>query len=248
MIPGGDGTPFLPGALSGALDRALAPDAAAWLEQACAAVRREAGEVDGKFAAAARRCGRGALDVGAEAGTGMGTGTGAGVGTGTGTGTGLGTGWSVDDAVRVLLLAALPVRGAALADVVSRLYRIGGGPERRAVLRSLAVLEAVGDLGDLGLPLVEDALRCNDPRLIAAAVGPYGARGLGAHAFRQAVLKCVFVGVPLDLVTALDERADAELDRMMADFAAERRAAGRAVPPDVAAYLHTHRVSTEATA
>ncbi|WP_333758621.1 EboA domain-containing protein [Streptomyces sp. ISBFB 2968] len=234
MIPGDDGTRSLPDALSGALDRALAPDAAAWLEQACAAVRREAGEVEGRFAVAARRCGRGALDVGAEAGA--------------GTGTGPGTGWSVDDAVRVLLLAALPVRGAALAAVVSRLYRIGGGPERRAVLRSLSLLEAAGVLGDLGLPLVEDALRCNDPRLIAAAVGPYGARRLGAHAFRQAVLKCVFVGVPLDLVTAVDERADAELDRMMADFAAERRAAGRALPPDVAAYLHTHRVSTEATA
>ncbi|MEU4982581.1 EboA domain-containing protein [Streptomyces sp. NPDC021969] len=228
MIPGGDGARFLPGALSGALERALTPDAAAWLEQACAAVRCEPGEVEGKFAVAARRCGRGALDAGADAG--------------------LGTGWSVDDAVRVLLLAALPVRGAALAAVVSRLYRIGGVPERRAVLRSLPLLEAAGDLGDLGLPLVEDALRCNDPRLIAAAVGPYGSRRLGAHAFRQAVLKCVFVGVPLDLVTALDARADAELDRMMADFAAERHAAGRALPHDVAAYLHTHRVSTEATA
>ncbi|MFF4474400.1 EboA domain-containing protein [Streptomyces sp. NPDC001599] len=234
MIPGGDGARFLPGTLSGALERALTPDAAGWLEQACAAVRCEPGEVEGKFAVAARRCGRGALDAGAEAGAGADAGP--------------GTGWSVDDAVRVLLLAALPVRGAALAAVVSRLYRIGGGPERRAVLRSLPLLEAAGDLGDLGLPLVEDALRCNDPRLIAAAVGPYGSRRLGAHAFRQAVLKCVFVGVPLDLVTALDARADAELDRMMADFAAERRAAGRALPSDVAAYLHTHRVSTEATA
>ncbi|WP_406719876.1 EboA domain-containing protein [Streptomyces anthocyanicus] len=236
MNPGGDGSRSLPDALAGALDRALAPDAAAWLEQACAAVRREPGEVEGTFAVAARRCGRGALDAGAEAGAGADAGT------------GLGAGWSVDDAARVLLLAALPVRGAALAAVVSRLYRIGGGPERRAVLRSLSLLEAAGDLGDLGLPLVEDALRCNDPRLIAAAVGPYGARRLGAHAFRQAVLKCVFVGVPLDLVAALDARADAELDRMMADFAADRRAAGRALPPDVAAYLHTHRVSTEATA
>ncbi|MDX3349691.1 MULTISPECIES: EboA domain-containing protein [Streptomyces] len=232
MNPGGDGPRSLPDALAGALDRALAPDAAAWLEQACAAVRCEPGEVEGTFAVAARRCGRGALDAGA----------------GADAGTGLGAGWSVDDAARVLLLAALPVRGAALAAVVSRLYRVGGGPERRAVLRSLSLLEAAGDLGDLGLPLVEDALRCNDPRLIAAAVGPYGALRLGAHAFRQAVLKCVFVGVPLDLVAALDARADAELDRMMADFAAERRAAGRALPPDVAAYLHTHRVSTEATA
>lgn len=174
------------------------------------------------FAVAARKCGRGAL--------------------------GAVPGWSVDDAVRASLLAALPLTGAELAAVVARLYRVGGGPERRAVLRSLALLEADGDLGDLGLPLVEDALRSNDPRLIAAAVGPYGARRLGAHAFRQAVLKCVFTGIPLDRVAGLAGRADAELDRMMADFAAERSAAGRTVPPDVAEYLHTHRVSTEATA
>ncbi|MFB7655247.1 MULTISPECIES: EboA domain-containing protein [unclassified Streptomyces] len=201
---------------------ALPPEAAAWLERARAAVRERPGEVDGLFAVAARRCGRGALDAV--------------------------PGWSVDDAVRALLLAALPLTGAELAGVVSRLYRVGGGPERRAVLRSLVLLEAAGDLGDLGLPLVEDALRSNDPRLIAAAVGPYGARRLGAHAFRQAVLKCVFTGIPLDRVAGLAGRADAELDRMMADFAAERSAAGRTVPPDVAEYLHTHRVSTEATA
>ncbi|WP_206328737.1 EboA domain-containing protein [Streptomyces sp. Tu 4128] len=201
---------------------ALPPEAAGWVERGSAVVREQPGEIDGLFAVAARKCGRGAL--------------------------GAVPGWSVDDAVRALLLAALPLTGAELAAVVSRLYRVGGGPERRAVLRSLVLLEAGGDLGDLGLPLVEDALRSNDPRLIAAAVGPYGARRLGAHAFRQAVLKCVFTGIPLDRVAGLAGRADAELDRMIADFAAERSAAGRTVPPDVAEYLHTHRVSTEATA
>ncbi|MEU4147309.1 EboA domain-containing protein [Streptomyces parvulus] len=197
-------------------------EAAAWLERACAAVRDDPGEVEALFAVAARRCGRASLDAV--------------------------PGWSTDDAVRTLLLAALPLTGAGLAAAVSRLYRVGGGPERRAVLRSLELLEATGDLGGRGLPLVEDALRSNDPRLITAAVGPYGARRLGAHAFRQAVLKCVFTGIPLARVAGLAQRADTELDRMMADFAAERSAAGRTVPPDVAEYLHTHRVSTEATA
>ena len=58
-------------------------------------------------------------------------------------------------------------------------------------------------------------------------------------AWRQGVLKCLFTGVPLAAVDGLDRRADAELARMVAGYAAERRAAGRPVPADVAA-LMTH--------
>ncbi len=68
---------------------------------------------------------------------------------------------------------------------------------------------------------------------MAAALGPYGAAHLDPPAYRQAVLKCVFTGVPLAGVAGLAERGDGELARMFADFADERVAAGRAVPPDV---------------
>jgi hypothetical protein len=47
----------------------------------------------------------------------------------------------------------------------------------------------------------------------------------------------VFSGVPLALVDGLPARADQELTRMMTDFAAERAAAGRAVPEDLENYL-----------
>ncbi|MDO0915390.1 EboA domain-containing protein [Streptomyces sp. DT2A-34] len=196
------------------------------MAQARAAVRADPRAVDALFAVAARRCGRAVLRVGPAAGP----------------------AWSVDDAVRALLLVALPPGGADPAVVAERLYRTGDAAERRAVLRSLPLLDAAGDLGDRGLPLVEDAVRSNDPRLIAAALGPYSGHRLPAPAFRQAVLKCVFVGIPLAVVAGLDERADAELGRMMADFAHERRAAGREVPPDILDFLHTHPVPTEATA
>ena len=46
------------------------------------------------------------------------------------------------------------------------------------------------------------------------------------------MLKCLFMGIPLTAVTDLDRRADAELRRMVAAFADERRAAGRPVPAD----------------
>jgi len=142
----------------------------------------------------------------------------------------------VEDRHRVRLLEAL-AEGVADPDrrstEVHDLYRFGDGDERRAVLLGLHRL----DLGDRGLDLVRDALRTNDSRLVAAALGPYAAVHLDDAGWRQGVLKCLFVGVPLRLVTGLDERADAELTRMVTDYAAERRAAGRTVPDDALPFL-----------
>ncbi|MER7583667.1 EboA domain-containing protein [Kitasatospora sp. NPDC097691] len=161
--------------------------------------------------------------------------------------------WQVEDAVRTLLLAALPLRGEALVAELTALYRGGDTAERRAVLRALSVLDhrttdeqlpGAGPygLGDGALPLVRDALRTNDLRLIAAALGDYAARRLDQAAWRQAVLKCVFTGIPLALVAGLADRTDTGLLRMLDDFATERRAAGRAVPADIESVLHAHRV------
>ncbi|MFE2726165.1 EboA domain-containing protein [Kitasatospora sp. NPDC059327] len=131
------------------------------------------------------------------------------------------------DAVRILLLrTARPG-----PDTLTRLYRHGDAAERRAVLLALPFLASGPEL----LPLVEDALRTHDTRLLAAAVGPYGAAHLDPHAWRHAVLKCLFTGVPVAAVAELADRAraDAELARMLTDFAAERTAAGRPVPADL---------------
>ncbi|MFJ2650033.1 EboA domain-containing protein [Streptomyces sp. NPDC087420] len=136
------------------------------------------------------------------------------------------------DSVRVLLLHT------ARADLatLTRLYHQGNAAERRAVL--LALPERVE--GPAALPLTEDALRTNDTRLVAAAVGPYATAHLDPHAWRHAILKCLFTGVPLAAVDGLARRArgDAELARMLADFAAERTAAGRSVPADLPHALH----------
>ncbi|WP_030662538.1 EboA domain-containing protein [Streptomyces cellulosae] len=136
------------------------------------------------------------------------------------------------DAVRVLILHA----ARADADALTRVYAQGTAAERRAVLYALPHLVS----GPEVLPLVEDALRTNDTRLLAAAVGPYAARHLPAHAWRHAVLKCLFTGVPVAEVADLDRRAhgDTELARMLGDYADERTAAGRTVPDDL------HRVLT----
>ncbi|MFJ7254581.1 EboA domain-containing protein [Streptomyces sp. NPDC098085] len=128
------------------------------------------------------------------------------------------------DSVRALLL----VGARAALPALTRLYEQGTAAERRAVLLTLHRL----DVGPAALPLVEDALRTNDTRLVAAAVGPYAAAHLDAHNWRHAVLKCLFTGVPVEAVAQLARRSrgDAELARMLGDFAAERIAAGRGLP------------------
>ncbi|AYY14773.1 sugar phosphate isomerase [Actinobacteria bacterium YIM 96077] len=137
----------------------------------------------------------------------------------------------LEDQVRIVLLAAAAEASTdpdLLRQEIGALYRFGDADEKRAVLRALSVLDTGPEL----LPLVDDALRTNDIRLIAAALDGYGARHLPADAWRQGVLKCLFVGVPLAAVSMLDERADAELARMVADFCHERSVAGRTPPPD----------------
>ncbi|MEV4333436.1 EboA domain-containing protein [Streptomyces sp. NPDC049597] len=131
------------------------------------------------------------------------------------------------DAVRALLL----VEARPGLDTLTRIYQQGSAAERRAVLHALPALVD----GPHAVHLLDDALRTNDTRLVSAAVGPYAATHLDAHAWRHAVLKCLFTGVPLDAVADLAVRAagDAELARMLTDYAAERTAAGRDVPHDL---------------
>jgi hypothetical protein len=192
------------------LPAALDPAARAWLDAATAQVAADPAAIRTLFPGVRRRCGHAPL-------TGH---------------------WTVDETARAVLVTALPLRGPALADALTRLHRHGDPAEQRAVLRSLPLLDpgapqAAGDLGDLALPLVRETLRGNDTTLIQAALGPYAAARLPDTEYRQAVLKCVFYEIPLDLVHGLDARADRELARMLADFARERAAAGRAVPPDI---------------
>jgi hypothetical protein len=185
----------------------LTQSGAQWLDAAAERIAADAGAIRTLFPAAGRHCGRAPLAPAA----------------------GGPHGWTVDDAARLYLLTRLPLTGSALAKEVDDLYRYGDAAEKRAVLRALHLL----DLGDEALPLVHDALRTNDTRLIGAALGPYGAAHLDPHAYRHGLLKCVFTGVPLAEVAGLRERRDAELARMFRAFARERVAAGRPVPADV---------------
>ncbi|MFF2273437.1 EboA domain-containing protein [Agromyces sp. NPDC058136] len=131
------------------------------------------------------------------------------------------------------LLAALAPQDAAPA--VEQLYRHGDDAERRGVLRGLSAADPETEpVVAAGLELVADALRTNDPRLVAAAMGSFSARHLDQHAWRHGVLKVLFMGIPLTAVAGVDRRADDELARMAAALVAERREASRPITDDMA--------------
>jgi len=186
----------------GELRAALPERASAWLETASARVGADPAALRTLFPGVGRHCGRGPLGI---------------------------PEWTVDDAVRVLLLTA----ASDVANELPGLYRYGDANEKRAVLRGLSFV----DPNVFGLELVADALRTNDTRLVAAAMGEYAAARLDDSAYRHGVLKCVFMGIPLNAVAGLDRRTDEELVRMMRSFAAERTAAGRPVPDDLVALV-----------
>jgi hypothetical protein len=143
--------------------------------------------------------------------------------------------WTLEDAGRTLLLlarhdaAASPDAGAA--DAVA-CYEQGDAREQQSWLRGVALLPEPAR----HLPLVIDACRTNILPVFEAVAceNPYPARYFPERNFNQVVLKALFNGVALARIAGLAARANPELARMATDYAAERRAAGRSIPADIA--------------
>jgi hypothetical protein len=185
------------------LRAALSARALAWFDEAIAAVTQDPRACAVKCAGAARNCGREPL------------------------GDSDPVAWTVDEAARALLIAA--VAPESCAHVVHDIYEHADPGERRAVLKALPLL----DLGPGALDLIEDAIRTNDGTLIRAALGPYAAEHLPQGALRQAVLKCAFLSVPFAGIPAVLERADERLVGMLLEFVRERIVAGRDVDEQI---------------
>ncbi len=210
-----------PAELRTALEARLGADALAWVRDAVAAIEADPAVVRTRFPMAGRKTARAPLDFAAPADDVH--------------------AWTIDDAVRTLLLAAL---GDHVERELDELYRFGDAAERRGLLRALPYLP----VGARARHLVDDAVRTNDIRLVAAALGPYATAHLDDAAYDQAVLKCVFVGVPIAPLDGLPDRATAETARMLAAFVHERVAAGRDVPGEVWDVIDRHPPQAEIAA
>ncbi len=143
------------------------------------------------------------------------------------------------DAARAELITVLAETQSPqdFATSVETLYSQGDNDVKRGVLRGLNVLTQRGELPDAavaaGVALVHDAFRANDPRLVASGMGDFAGAHLDQDTWRQGVIKLVFMDVPFTAVAQLEERRDAELERMARDLVRERSSAGRVITTDL---------------
>jgi len=142
-------------------------------------------------------------------------------------------GWGLDEVARALLLVEGIAHVAPGEQVawIGDCYRAGGLRERTALLRALALLPDPARFVAVGI----DACRASTQPIFEAiaADNPYPAAHFPDASFNQMVLKAVFTEVPLARILGLDARRTPELARMAADYASERKAAGRSIPPDL---------------
>lgn len=141
--------------------------------------------------------------------------------------------WTLADAARGLLLltAAESVDANAFYALATACLERGDAREQESWMRGVSLLPAAGRF----LPLVIDACRTNVIPLFEAIAcdNPYPAAHFPERNFNQVVLKALFNNIPIARIVGLRRRMNPELSRMAADYAAERRAAGRPVPADI---------------
>ena len=141
--------------------------------------------------------------------------------------------WTGVDAARAALLLARAETYALpqFAESALECYDNGDAGEQRSWLRAVALLPEP----ERFLPVVVDACRTNIlPNFESVACeNVYPSRFFPEPNFNQLVLKALFNDIRLSRIVGLPERANPELARMAFDYAAERRAAGRSIPPDI---------------
>jgi hypothetical protein len=140
--------------------------------------------------------------------------------------------WTCEDAARALLLLAR-AEGfpATFKDDAVACYELGDAREQQSWLRAVGLLPGPEQF----IPVAVDACRSSISPIFEAVAceNPYPSRYFPELNFNQMVLKSLFSGVALSRIVGLEGRLNAELTRMAADYAAERRAAGRSVPADI---------------
>lgn len=146
--------------------------------------------------------------------------------------------WTQDDAARALLLIARrgQVTGDAFVADALACFEEGDAREQQSWLRAIALWPEAGAL----LATAIDACRTNIVPVFEALAceNPYPAAHFPDRNFNQVVLKAMFNAIPLARIVGLNRRLNPELSRMARDYAAERTAAGRSVPPDIGLAIH----------
>ena len=139
----------------------------------------------------------------------------------------------IDELARICLLltAAQQRSDAEMLQLVDEAWRRGDNRERHAILRALPLLPEPKQY----VPRAVDACRSSVQTIFEAIAceNPFPGEHFSELAFNQLVLKALFTGVALARIIGLPARITPELRRMARDYASERRAAGRTLPPDI---------------
>ena len=139
--------------------------------------------------------------------------------------------WTILEAARArLVLARTDLATPAGAAAVEEAFRYADVGELCALYKTLALLPdakrfvwRAGEGCRSSMKAVFESVACDSPLPL---------RHFDDVAWRQMLIKALFVEAPLARVFGLATRLDAETARMALDLADERRSAGRAVNPD----------------
>ena len=139
--------------------------------------------------------------------------------------------WSVSDAARILLLCEMRPGKKTFAERFRSLCQTADAAELVTLYRGLPLYPTPEALQ----AQVGEGLRSN-MRVVFEAIAhhsPFPQTHFDLHRWNHMVLKALFTDSPLAPIQGLDARANAELARIMCDFAHERWAAGRRVPVEI---------------
>lgn len=140
--------------------------------------------------------------------------------------------WSLLDALRVRLILGLPdLAGEEAGQALDEAFSYADEGELCALLRALPLIpqrERFAWRATEGcrtnMVSVFCAVACDSPLPVAT---------FDDVAWKQVLLKCLFVGAPLWRVRGVDLRLDDDLTRMALDYVEERRSAEREVPREL---------------
>lgn len=141
-------------------------------------------------------------------------------------------GWSLDQLARTFFVLSFPSNDAVVyVQTLDQLFQTGEVGELVSLYQALPLLPNPTS----HVLRCAEGIRSNIKSVFCAIAhqNPYPSEQLNEEQWNQLVLKCLFIDVPLDQLIGVDCRANAKLMTTLIDFAHERRAAHRPIPPDL---------------
>lgn len=140
--------------------------------------------------------------------------------------------WTLDRLARVILLLSLDTGDKVeFAETIETLFKTADNRESEALYGSIPLL----NYPDEWKSRATEAIRSNVGLIFDAMAfnNPYPAQYFEENAWNQLVLKTIFNHKSIWRITGLENRRNQELATAISDFAHERWAAYRTLPPEV---------------